>query len=237
MDNPNSQPNTDFWLKVSQVPSELIRSVFSKYYNATVTTVPISIGTSTVQVPAFDRMPSNMKVCLLCNEEFEDKTDSSKKCPLCEGPVRWRDWYPPMTSLGINAILSTYLEYVNPNTTSGNIRFPDNRKGLFSGSRISEDEFLRMWASAISSNFVEELYVNKKEWLTNPNERLTNPFITSIWQTLATNIYNALNKGNRAKLMDSSTETRSISESRMQVSTQRNEEEIENPIKNFFNKM
>ncbi len=237
MDNSNSQPNTDFWLKVSQVPPELIKSVFSKYYNATVTSVPISIGTSTVQVPAFDRMPSNMKVCLSCKEEFEDKTDSIKKCPSCEGPIKWRDWDPPMTSLGINALLSTYLEYVNPNTTSGNIRFPEGHKGFGASVKMSEDEFLRMWASAIASNFTEELYVNKVAWLTHSETRLTTPFITSIWQTLATNVYNALNKGNRAKLMDSSTETRSISESRMQVSTERNEGEVENPIKNFLSKM
>ncbi len=237
MNNSNSQPNTDFWLKVSQVPSELIRSVFAKYYNATVTSVPLSIGTSTVQVPAFDRMPSNMKVCISCKTEFEDKTDNEKKCPICGSPVGWRDWDPPMTSLGINALLSTYLEYVNSNTTSGNIRFPEGHKGFFAAVKMSEDEFLRMWASEISSNFIEELYVNKKAWLTHPDTRLTTPFVTSIWQTLATNIYNALNKGNRAKLMDSSTETRSISESRMQVSTERSEGEVENPIKNFINKM
>jgi hypothetical protein len=237
MNNSNAQPNTDFWLKVSQVPPELIRSVFSKYYNATVTSVPLSIGTSTVQVPAFDRMPSNMKVCVSCKTEFEDKTDSEKKCPMCGSPVGWRDWDPPMTSLGINALLSTYLEYVNSNTTSGNIRFPDSKKGFFSSAKMTEDEFVRMWAAFIASNFIEELFVNKKQWLTTPAERLTNPFVTSIWQTLATNIYNALNKGNRAKLMDSSTETRSISESRMQVSTQRADEETENPIKNFISKM
>lgn len=82
MNNSNAQPNTDFWLKVSQVPPELIRSVFSKYYNATVTSVPLSIGTSTVQVPAFDRMPSNMKVCVSCKTEFEDK-QIAKKSVLC----------------------------------------------------------------------------------------------------------------------------------------------------------
>lgn len=237
MENSNPQPNTDFWLKVSQVPSELIRSVFGKYYNATVTTAPMQLGTGVVQVPIFDRMPSNMKVCLECGYEFEDKTDQYRECPIDKGRIRWRDWNPPLTSLGINAILATYLEYVNPNTTSGNIRFPEG-KGMFGKAvKLSEDEFLRLWAANIATNFIEEIYVNKKEWLTNPNERLTTPFISSIWQTLATNIYNALNKSNRAKLMDSSTETRSISQSTMQVSTQKADSEVENPIKNFFSKL
>ena len=228
---------SDFWLKISGVPQELIRSVFASMYNATPTIARIPINGILTDMPILERLPTNIKICansncVNFNRPIEDRADACQKCEICGSALPWRDWKPPFTILGVNSVLSIFLQYVNSNITTGNVKFSEimRKKG------ITEDQFFREWSSIIANTFIEDLYVEKSKFMTNKNERLTGPQVSKIWQVIATNIYSAMSKGNNAKLVDSSTESRSISESKMQVSTQKAEEE-EGPIKSVWNKM
>ena len=222
---------SDFWLKISGVPTELVKSTFVSFYNATPTTAKIQVNGMMADIPVLDRMPDNTKICKSCQNIFNDITDEKKQCPSCGGEVEWRTWKPYLTALGINALMSTYLDFVNPNITTANIKFTERQKKV-----MSEDQFCRNWAGIIASTFTESLYVHKKLWLTDPEQRLVGPQTSKLWQEIATNVYGALSKGNNAKLMDSSTSSRTISESKMEIQNLK-QQEGENPIKNLISRV
>ncbi len=224
---------SDFWLKISGVPQELIKSTLAAFYNANPTTAKIEMNGTFIDVPVLDRMPDNTKICMneSCGYVFNDIADQITSCPKCGAPVRWRTWDPPFTSLGINVIVSTYLDYVNANVTTAYIKFSENQS-----KKISVDTFLREWAGQIASTFCENLYIYKKIWLTKPEERLKGPMLSRVWQQIATNVYSAMSKGNNAKMMDSSTSSRNISESKMEITNTKSQEE-QNPIKNFVTQL